>query len=234
MKAYYQDEAVTIYHADCYECDLPACDLLLIDPPYEISTRSSGLSKQCDYLQSIEMNDMHRGFDETILERFGNWMCFCSLDQLSLLMVMAEERKRKGGRRMVLNWLKPDPAPLCNGNYLPDTEYIVHAFEPSRLFGKYDDKHRYFLRPAMRQWNKFGHPTTKPLDLMQWLIRLGTRDGDTVMDCFCGTGTTLVAAKSLGRRAIGIERQECWCETAARRCAAMTGRCEQIIMDAIL
>lgn len=231
MKPYYQDEFVTLFHADCYAAELPRCDLLLVDPPYEISTRVSGIAKQRDYLASVEANGIHNGFDETILERFANWMCFCSLDQLSLLMVMAEERRAQGGRRMLLNWLKPDPAPLCNGNYLPDTEYIVHAFQPKRLFGAMDDKHRYFLRPAMRQWNKFGHPTTKPLDLMRWLVRLGSKDGETVLDCFCGTGTTLVAAKSLGRKAIGFEHNEKWCEVAAKRCAALSGRHEQGWID---
>ena len=228
LKPYYEDEAVTLYHADCYAEDLPDCDLLLIDPPYEISTRGSGLAK---HLHEVEQNDIHRGFDEHILERFRNWMCFCSLDQLLTLLSMAESRRKSGGRRMVLTWLKPDPAPLCNGNYLPDTEYIVHSFQPKRLFGSFDDKHRFFHRPAMRQWDKFNHPTTKPLDVMQWLVRLGSQEGETVLDCFCGTGTTLLAAKMLGRRAIGFEHNERWCEVAAKRCSSVRGRYEQFAIN---
>ena len=60
------------------------------------------------------------------------------------------------------------------------------------------------------------HPTPKPLNVIRWVVsRLP--DG-TVLDPFMGSGTTLVAAKSLGRRAIGIEIEERYCEIAANRC----------------
>lgn len=61
------------------------------------------------------------------------------------------------------------------------------------------------------------HPCQKPLDLMGWLVSLVSDAGDTVLDCFAGSGTTLVAAKNLGRRAIGIEIEERYCEIAAKR-----------------
>ena len=60
------------------------------------------------------------------------------------------------------------------------------------------------------------HPTVKPLKLMEWLIKLS--GGQTILDPFMGSGTTLVAAKSLGRKAIGIEIDEHSCEIAANRC----------------
>jgi len=65
-----------------------------------------------------------------------------------------------------------------------------------------------------------SHPTVKPSDLMAWLCRLtATPTGGTVLDPFMGSGTTLVAAKETGRKAIGIELDEKWCEVAARRCS---------------
>lgn len=64
------------------------------------------------------------------------------------------------------------------------------------------------------------HPTVKPSDLMAWLCRLtATPTGGTVLDPFMGSGTTLFAAKETGRRAIGIELDERWCEVAAKRCS---------------
>lgn len=62
------------------------------------------------------------------------------------------------------------------------------------------------------------HPTVKPLDLMEWLVKLATRRGQTVLDPFTGTGTTCRAARDLDRRFIGIERQEKWADVARVRC----------------
>ena len=60
------------------------------------------------------------------------------------------------------------------------------------------------------------HPTVKPLKLMEYLVKLS--GGQTILDPFMGSGTTLVAAKRLGRKAIGIEIDEHSCEIAAKRC----------------
>jgi DNA modification methylase len=63
-----------------------------------------------------------------------------------------------------------------------------------------------------------GHPTVKPLALMRWLVRLVTPPGGTVLDPFCGSGSTLVAAAMEGFRAVGVEADQRWCEGSARRC----------------
>jgi site-specific DNA-methyltransferase (adenine-specific) len=64
-----------------------------------------------------------------------------------------------------------------------------------------------------------GHPTVKPLDLMRYLVRLVCPPGGIVLDPFMGSGTTLLAARSLGMRAIGIERDEQYCRIAVQRLA---------------
>ena len=61
------------------------------------------------------------------------------------------------------------------------------------------------------------HPTIKPEKLMEWLIKLLTKEGDTVLDCFMGSGTTGVAAKRLGRDFIGIEKSSEYCAAAKKR-----------------
>jgi site-specific DNA-methyltransferase (adenine-specific) len=62
------------------------------------------------------------------------------------------------------------------------------------------------------------HPTVKPADLMEWLVRLVTAEGQIVLDPFAGSGTTCRAAKDLGRRFVGIERQAKWADVARVRC----------------
>jgi len=80
------------------------------------------------------------------------------------------------------------------------------------------------VRMKHHQWNgmlrKHGenreHPTQKPLDVIKWAMQVSPKY-DTILDPFMGSGTTLVAAKELGRMAIGIEIEERYCEIAARR-----------------
>lgn len=62
-----------------------------------------------------------------------------------------------------------------------------------------------------------GHPCSRSLVHFQWLVNWWSEPGDTILDPFCGSGTTLHAAMNAGRRAIGIDIDERWCELAARR-----------------
>jgi DNA modification methylase len=213
MKPYYQDEAsrITIYHGDCREVlpGLPLADLLLTDPPYELTASGGGIGAKRDYLSSID-GHIDCGFDVSLLASFPNWCVFCAKAQLPLLLDVV------GGRRWCLvTWNKPNPTPLVNCNYLPDTEYVVHAYQPGRLFGEYKDRSRFIVLPVER--NNFGHPTVKPLAVVNKMMRLGSECGDLVVDPFCGSGTTLVSARDCGRRAIGIEIEERYCEIAAKR-----------------
>ena len=74
----------------------------------------------------------------------------------------------------------------------------------------------------VRQHNKRRrniHPTVKPLKLMSYLVTLGSRVGDIVIDPFSGSGTTMLASKILNRKCIGIEIKEKYCEIAVKRCS---------------
>ena len=213
MEPYYSTSDIAIYHGDCREVlpYLPPCDLLLTDPPYKIVATGGGIcgNGRRRYLDDIS-GFTDGGFDNTILDTFGNWMCFCSKSQLIDLLVKAARLPRW----MLVTWNKPNPTPLVNGCYLPDTEYIVHGFQSGRCFGEYRHKPRFIVYPA-QQGNL--HPNEKPLTVIEKLIAVGSLPGELILDPFMGSGTTLVAAKLLGRKAIGIEIEERYCEIAVNR-----------------
>ena len=212
MKPYFEKDGITIYHGDCREI-LPhvRADVMVTDPPYDIVAKGGGIGAQRDYLiDMVGFTDC--GFDYAILSGFDRWMVFCALKQIPELAAAARKRWS------LITWNKPDPTPLVNGNYLPDTEYIIHSFRSgSDLFGKYDDRRRWILHPSGTR--KSGHPNEKPIAVINRLLRVGTCDQDTVVDPFCGSGTTVLCARDMGRKAIGIEIEERWCEVAAKRLA---------------
>ena len=211
-KPYFEKDGITIYHGDCKEIlPLIQADVVITDPPYEIVARGGGIGAQRDYLSEIEgFTDC--GFDVDLISGFDRWVVFCALKQVPKLAAAARKRWS------LITWNKPDPAPLINGNYLPDTEYIVHSFrDGGDLHGKFEDRRRWILHPGSQR--KHGHPNEKPTAVMYRVISVSSAVGETVVDPFSGSGSTLVAARDMGRRAIGIEIEERWCEIAAKRLA---------------
>jgi DNA modification methylase len=214
MTPYYEEPGITIYHGDCREV-LPCVgcvDLLLTDPPYAIQKGGNWIAKIRPTYRKIETS-LSGGCDFTFLIGVSAWMVFCNKDQLRELLTLAWDHETWA----LLTWIKTNPTPLTNENYLPDTEYIVHAYQKGCLFGDYHDRGKWFMS-GVNDWPRASdHPTEKPLRLIHKLIRLGTTDGSTILDPFMGSGTTLRAAKNLGRQAIGIEIEERYCEIAVNR-----------------
>jgi hypothetical protein len=96
----------------------------------------------------------------------------------------------------------------------PDERIQLESGGPSRYF--YTSKASRAERTADGTIPN-DHPTVKPLDLMEWLVRMVTREGQTVLDPFAGSGTTCKAAKDLGRAFLGIEKQAKWADVARAR-----------------
>jgi len=214
---YYHEDGppeITIYNGDCLEILplLPKVDLVVTDPPYEVWAKNCRLAGDRAYLKDITTAAIDKGFDEKILTKFNNWFCFCSRKQLLKILEIAHAG---GGNWMLLTWNKTNPTPLTNNNYLPDTEYIVHKYESGRLFGEYRDKSRFIVYPV--EQNGFDHPTVKPLRVINKLFKLGSKESETILDPFLGSGTTLVACKELKRNGIGIEISPKYCEVAKQR-----------------
>ena len=106
-----------------------------------------------------------------------------------------------------MTWHKSNPTPTMNNTYANDTEYLIMAREKgTKLYGDYDSKRKYWITTTNKNDKElFNHPTIKPLDIIKTLITNSTKENDIVLDCFCGSGTTCVAAKETNRKYIGME-----------------------------
>lgn len=104
-------------------------------------------------------------------------------------------------------WHKTNPVPTCNNKYLSDTEYLLFFREKGvSVYGEYRTKRKYYVLPTNKKDKTiYNHPTVKPLEIIENLVTNSSKVGDTVLDCFMGTGTVGVACKKMDRNFIGCE-----------------------------
>ena len=203
---YFQDESCTIYHADCRDI-LPLIepvDLVLTDPPYGLGELWQGGGGSLKSSWRFHPSEA-QSWDSSTVD--------------------GVEHLPKHGRSCVI-W---------GGNYYP--------LPPSRCWFLWDKKQndQWTTAQAEMAWTNVDrpvrmfrmsqaefatydckeHPTQKPIHLMRWCITMVPGDPKTILDPFMGSGTTLRAAKDLGRKAIGIEIEERYCEIAAKRLSQM-------------
>lgn len=122
-------------------------------------------------------------------------------------------------------WKKPDPPPTPRPNFVSAVEVGVYLIKPGpRVWSGGGMQHNVFESPLAHKADGAGmyrfHPTQKPVVVMAWLIGLMTNPGDLVVDPFCGSGSTGVAALRLGRRFLGIEQDAGFVDVARARCRA--------------
>ena len=211
MKPYYEDEWVTLYHGDCLQItDWLDGDVLVTDPPYGMafdSGRVAGRSRPI-------ANDTTTATRDAALALWGArpWLMFGTWRQ-----------PRPEGTAQVLVWDKTDGVGPGMGDL---TSAFGTSHEDIYLGGKWPKqvaRRGSVIRTSYAMGNPnglvatTGHPTPKPVDLMEVLLA-GAPPG-IISDPFAGSGSTLVAAKALGRKAIGVELEERYCEIAARRLA---------------
>ena len=222
---YYHDEAagITIYHGDCRDVlpTLPMVDLLLTDPPYGM-TENSGRRLHA-YRDSAKSHGRIGGSGAAQITDYGDteWnheplsaQMWESLTGLSVNQIVWGSNHLSavlGKSPRTLVWDKK-----CQNGWedtFSDCEFAwCSSVGPDRLY-----RHRWI--GMLREGNEARvHPTQKPLALLRWCLGFFP-DATTILDPFMGSGTTLRAAKDLGRKAIGIEIEERYCEIAVKRLA---------------
>lgn len=194
-------------------------DLVLIDPPYEVSRDTnfqSGELKGNDtdrFRVSMDFGDWDKGFTGLdvvikecyrVLKKGGTLICFYDLWKITTLKDYFDSAKFKQIR--FIEWVKTNPVPLnSKSNYLSNAREIavVGVKGGSPTFHSEYDKGIYEY-PICHDKGRF-HPTQKPLALIEDLIEKHSNIDDTVLDCFSGSGTTAVAAYNKNRNFIGCE-----------------------------
>ena len=214
-----------VYNTDCMEgiklLDDNSIDLVVMDPPYLLNlTKVKRTSSFNNYAN--ELVNLKDGFDLKVLDllipkmKKINIYIYCSKRQVKDLI---EYFANKDCNYEILTWHKQNPSPLINNNYLPDTEYVIFAREKGvKLYGNYHSKRKYYISGVNQvDKKKYGHPTIKPLNFIENHIINSSKEGDLVLDCFCGSGTTLVGAIKTNRRFIGFEIDENYYKIAKQR-----------------
>jgi site-specific DNA-methyltransferase (adenine-specific) len=220
MNPYYQDDAVTIYHGDCRDI-LPrlSFDVIVTDPPYGIDQHRTGTS----LLGGAQPNETTAEYNRT----HGNprprthrpimgddqpfdpsWLTATGVPLALFGANHYASRLPEGG-----SWHVWDKREHLASNVMADLEmwWTSYPSGPSRIY-----RHMWLGYMRRSEQGQFDHPTRKPLSLMTYLMSDRLPAG-VVLDPYMGSGTTLRAAKDLGRSAIGIEIDEAYCEIAAKR-----------------
>lgn len=235
MSIYYQDDNVTLHHADSLEVMRGmadrSVDAVITDPPYDARTHAMARSNRADYGSEAGGNRPFGGTSGVAFDHVGHEgqrAIFAELGRLTRRWVVSNvstdtafrfevEAPPEGLRLLRIGaWVKTNPMP------------IISADRPAMGWEAIAYLHRDDVKPT---WNGggragnyvlptsqgSGHPSQKPLAMVRDFVSRFTSPGDTVIDPFCGTGTTVLAAVEEGRKVIAIEADERWCEATARR-----------------
>lgn len=216
-----------LYQGDCLKVmkniEDGSVDLVATDPPYEIATTGAGMYKQADKQYVKELNGMKDGFSEEVLDELCRVMkkiniyFFCSQKQIIPLLDYFVKKKKCNWN--ILSWHKTNPIPACGNKYLTDTEFILFFREKGvKVYGSFDTKRTWYATPLNQSdKKKYGHPTVKPLSILENLVVNSSQEGEVVLDCFMGSGSTGVACLNTNRNFIGIELDEGYFNIAQNR-----------------
>ena len=231
-------EGVQLYNGDCLEVmdrlieQGVKVDAIITDPPYLHEKGGRGKLLLGDSLDRDLFNMKKLGdFGESNINNFldkanslmskTNMYCFCSKKQLPHYLNWCIKYKKKFN---ILTWNKPLSI-MNRERYSTNIEYIIRIYVNGCALNKIDFEEypektifysKYKTYSQVRGNGKF-HPSEKPLDIIKEFIELSTKENQTVLDPFMGSGTTGVVCKNLNRKFIGVELDENYFNTARER-----------------
>jgi len=209
---YYQDDLVTLFHGDCLEvAEWLDADVLVTDPPY-------GMEYIGDYRRSDgSRTDRVEIAGDTTLE--SRRAALSAWGDKPGLVFGTWRMPRPEGTKNLIVWDKGDSPGVGNTNIpwgLSHEEIYVVGTWPLREAGYGGPRSGSVIRAASPAGNaRPDHPTPKPVGLMEALIT--KCPAGAIADPFAGSGSTLIAARNIGRKSIGVELEERYCELIAKR-----------------
>ena len=235
MKPYYDHNGITIYHGDCREI-LPripssSCEVAVTSPPYNLIREWTGGGPN-SILKNWKQKQDKWGYIDNIPESEYQEMQKAIIREMLRIIdgvifynhKIRHAIKRRGRIYHPMEWLSGFPvwAEIIwnRGGGLPSNcKRFIQADERIYMIG---NPRRWDSQGLTTVWNirpepDENHCASFPLELPRRCIKACSQYGDIILDPFLGSGTTLVAAKQLGRRAIGIEIEEKYCEIAVKR-----------------
>lgn len=205
MNTYYSDDLVTLYHGDCLEITAwTKADVLVTDPPYGMAYVSAWTTRRpvAGDKDTIARDSVLEAWGDRPALVFGTWRV-----------------SRPALTKQVITWHKKSIGPGMGDLSLP----WGNATEEIYVLGKgWQGKRRHnVIATSDQRGNPYGasaqvgHPTPKPVGLIEQLIECAPEG--VIADPFAGGGSTLLAARNLGRKVIGVELEERYCEIIANR-----------------
>ena len=192
-------------------------DLVVTDPPYDIGIFKPGsggtlnnLCKLDETLQPVncitETNFNLQHFCEEIVQVMKKINIYIWCNKKQIVQYFNYFVNQKHCLYDILIWNKSNALPSYANKYLTDVEYCLYFHESGLCFPQnYEDAKTVYLAPINRENKIWKHPTIKPLEFIESMIRNSSKEGDTVFDPFMGSGTTGLACKKNNRNFIGCE-----------------------------
>lgn len=210
MSPYYDEDGITIYHADCRDMhEWLIADVVVTDPPYGIGWKRSANHQRASKAHAGIANDHDTSARDEALSLVGG---------RPAVVFGSFYAPYPPNVAQVLVWHKPPDSGLVGSTtgFRRDAEAIFLTGQwPTQTVKQSSVLHT--QRGMSSITSETGHPHTKPLGLMVQLLSMCPPG--LIADPFMGSGSTLVAAKHVGRQAIGVEIEERYCDMAARRLA---------------
>jgi len=203
---YYDKDGITIYHGDCREIlpQLPKVDLVLTDPPY-------GVGIDYGEAQPADLPDHIEWLAESCLPIFR------SAARVVAITPGIVNLSKWRGADWCLAWTWKHTGTTGKWGFNQWGPILVWGTDPMLSAGK--GRHPDVVRCSGDEPLPAGHPCPKPIRAWKKILSRLSLDSQTILDPFMGSGTTLVAAKQLGRKSIGIEIEEKYCDIAIERLA---------------